>query len=429
MLTKPGSAKTATAGSRGFQGWKIARAGLVIQMIHSGLVFNAFSFFADELRTEFGWSKGVLGGAFAMNRAESGLLGPLQGWMTDRWGSRWVLRLGAVFMALGFLAFSQIQTVVQFYLSFLLIALGSSLAGFLTITVTLVHWFERHRSKALALASMGFALGGILAFAVGVTIDAVGWRNTSLIAAIITPLAILPMAQIFDRRPADVGLTVDGLDPVDAPAPTKRSESTISTVHFTATEAMRTRAFWFISFGHASALLVVGASMAHLDVFLTDETSLGSLHRNFVVGTVPLMMGVGQLIGGYLGDEFDKRIIITIAMLGHGAGLIVLAAASTAPLVWVFVVLHGVAWGLRGPLQQALRADYFGATDFGKIMGFSALIIMLGMTTGPIVAGVVADTTDSFRPAFVGLGIAAGLGSFWFWFATPPAPPVRNVGV
>lgn len=422
---------TSDTTSKKFLGWKIARSGLVIQMLHSGLVFNSFSLFADELRLEFGWSNKVLGGAFALNRAESGLLGPLQGWMTDKWGSRVMLRIGAVIMSLGFVLFSYIDTIAEFYLAYLMIALGSSLAGFLTITVTLVHWFERHRSKALALASMGFALGGVLTFAVGIGIDSLGWRNVARVAAVIVLVIILPMAQRFERRPSDVGMHVDGIDPAEQPdvAAGSNDQTTSSVspaIHFTAGEAMRTRAFWFISFGHAFALLVVGASMAHLAVFLRDETSLGSVQRALVVGTVPFMMGVGQLIGGYLGDEYDKRMLISIAMLGHGGGLLALAAADGPILIWTFVVVHGIAWGLRGPLQQALRADYFGATDFGKIMGFSALIIMTGMVIGPIVAGTVADNTGSFRPAFAGLGVAAGLGSLWFWFAKPPDPPVRD---
>jgi len=412
--------------ARNFHGWKIARGGLVIQMLHSGLVFNAFSLFAVELRDEFGWSSGVLGGAFALNRAESGLLGPIQGWMTDKWGSRIVLQIGAVTMALGFFWFSTIDSVIEFYLAYLLIALGSSLSGFLTITVTLVHWFERHRSKALALASLGFAVGGVLAFGVGLLINRFGWRTTAQLAGLLALVVILFMSRRFERRPEDIGLHVDGIDPDaagndDGSAPRRR----VSSIHFTAAEAMRTRAFWFISLGHAFALLVVGASMAHLAVFLRDETDFGTLHVSLIIGTLPAMMGVGQIIGGLIGDRYDKRYILTGAMLGHGAGLLVLAGAGSVTLIWLFVVLHGVSWGLRGPLQQALRADYFGATDFGKIMGFSSLVIMVGMMVGPIVAGLIDDATGSFRLAFASLGVCAGAGSLWFWFATPPAPPSR----
>ncbi|MEL7208413.1 MAG: MFS transporter [Actinomycetota bacterium] len=153
----------AAEGARPFLGWRMARAGLLIQVIHSGLVFNAFTLFSAQLKEEFGWSNSVFGFAFAMNRAESGLLGPVQGWMTDRYGPRFVLRLGAVVMAAGFLAFSTISSVAGFYLTYLLVAMGSSLGGFITITVAIVHWFEKKRARALALSSMGFAIGGALA--------------------------------------------------------------------------------------------------------------------------------------------------------------------------------------------------------------------------------------------------------------------------
>ncbi len=407
-----------------FNGWRIVRGGFAIQALHSGLVFNAFALIAVELRNEFGWSAGALGAAFALNRAESGLLGPIQGWMTDKWGPRAVLRLGAVIMALGLVAFATLDTLTEFYVFYLLVAAGSSLAGFLGITVAIVNWFERKRARALALAQMGFAVGGAFTFLVGIALQQFGWRITSLLSAALTLAVILPLSRHFDKRPEDIDQFVDGIDPADA-EDGPSLPSTVSRVHFTASEAVRTRAFWFISLGHASALLVVGASMAHLGLYLEEERAFSTLHTAFVVGMLPAMMGVGQLLGGYLGDYVDKRILVTIAMLGHGFGMLLLALASNWILVWLFVLLHGLAWGVRGPIQSALRADYFGATSFGKIMGFSSMIVMLGMVIGPVVAGVLRDRTGDYQLGFVILAVVAGLGSVWFFFATPPTQPER----
>jgi hypothetical protein len=50
--------------------------------------------------------------------------------------------------------------------------------------------------------------------------------------------------------------------------------------------------------------------------------------------------------------------------------------------------------------MQAIRADYFGTSNFGKIMGVSSLIVTLGNTTGPIVAGVLADRTGNYEAGF-----------------------------
>ncbi len=405
------------------------RSSLIIQVLHSGLVFNSFSLFSAALKSEYGWTNSQLGLAFSLNRAESGLLGPLQGWMTDTWGPRVVLRIGAVIMAIGLWLFSMTDSLADLYIFYLLVALGSSLAGFLSITVCIVNWFERKRSRALALGQLGFAVGGVLAAGVGFSIDRLGWRPTLRIAAVATLLIILPLSRHFDRRPSEVGEFVDGIDPDAEGSEELQGGRAVTAVaarpHFTAAEAMRTRAFWFISIGHASALLVVGAAMAHLAVYLDEELHMSSAHRALVVGALPAMMGVGQLIGGALGDRYDKRLLTAGAMVGHGAGLVTLALADGPVLVWTFVLLHGLAWGVRGPLQQAMRADYFGSTDFGKIMGFSSLVIMIGMIFGPIVAGVIADATGSFTIGFLGLAGAATLGAGWFYFATPPTPPSR----
>lgn len=419
-------ALTATRPKAAFNGWRIVRAGFLIQVLHSGLVFNSFSLFSARLKEEYGWTNSQLGLAFSLNRAESGLLGPLQGWMTDKWGPRIVIRIGAVVMAAGLWMFSTLGSLGELYLYYLLVALGSSLAGFLSITVCIVNWFERRRSRALAIGQMGFAVGGVLAAGVGLSIDQLGWRDTSKLAAVAVLVIVLPASRFFDRRPSEVGQFVDGIDPDDPdvelpPAPANGSVPTA--IHFTAREAMRTKAFWYISLGHASALLVVGASMAHLAVYLDEEIHLSGAHVSVVVGALPAVMGLGQIIGGVLGDQYDKRKLTTIAMFGHSSGLVVLALANGPLLVWLFVVLHGLAWGVRGPLQQAMRADYFGATDFGKIMGFSSLVIMTGMIAGPIVAGAMADSTGSFTTGFLVLAGAAGLGAGWFWLATPPAHP------
>jgi MFS family permease len=91
-------------------------------------------------------------------------------------------------------------------------------------------------------------------------------------------------------------------------------------------------------------------------------------------------------------------------------------------MVFAFAVLHGVAWGTRGPLMVAMRADYFGARSFGTIMGFSSLIVMLGMSFGPIFAGLMADIYGDYE---LGLSLLAGfslLGSICFLAALPPEP-------
>lgn len=404
-------------------------AGAVIQALSGALTQQAFGAYVTSLHNQFGWSATALSGAHTFSRVESGLLGPIQGWMMDRFGPQAIMRVGLTLFGLGFIAFSQLQSLWMFYVTFGLVALGSSLGGFMAITVCVVSWFDRYRARALAFSSSGMAIGGLLSALVVLSITEIGWRETSFASGVIVLVVGLPLTFFFKARPEDVGLHVDGLSPEQVKALNEQETSRVNfstDVDFTPREALRTRAFWMISLGHGTSLLVVGAVMVHLVLHLTE----GFGYSSGTVAVVILLMTTcqigGQLVGGYLGDVFSKRILCVVCMFMHGGGLFLVAHSSLLVAAIAFAVLHGAAWGVRGPLMSALRADYFGRTSFSMIMGWSSLVIMFGQILGPLVAGVLYDVTGSYEFGFTVIAIVAALGSVFFFLATPPAPPRRD---
>jgi len=408
-----------------FYGWWIVSAGMVIQILVGGLVMQAFGSYAAVLRSEFGWSKTMLSAGFSMTRVESGILGPFQGWAIDRFGPSTIARIGVFLMTIGFILFSRIQEPWHFFASYFLIAVGSSLAGFMTLTVAIVNWFERRRSLALAFMSSGMAIGGFLVPLIVISMEEIGWRETAFGSGILVFVLGNVLVSFIRHRPEDHGETVDGLLP-ELPRGAGDGggvQSTPIRVDFTAREAMRTRAFWFISLGHASALLVVSAVMVHLVIHVNENLGYSLTEAGFVVALLTGMQIVGMMLAGFLGDRISKRLIIVCCMAAHMLGLLLLAYAVSFVMVVAFATLHGIAWGGRGPLMQAIRADYFGRSSFGTIMGFSSLIVMLGMTAGPIVAGLMADATGSYELGFTILAVLAGMGSVFFILAVPPKRP------
>jgi MFS family permease len=87
--------------------------------------------------------------------------------------------------------------------------------------------------------------------------------------------------------------------------------------------------------------------------------------------------------------------------------------------------LHGFAWGARGPLMQAIRADYFGRSSFGMIMGISSIVVTLGNIVGPMLAGFLADSTGSYQAGFTILAAMTACGSVFFLLCKRPTPPAR----
>jgi PGF-CTERM protein len=161
-------------------------------------------------------------------------------------------------------------------------------------------------------------------------------------------------------------------------------------------------------------------------IHVTERLGYSLQQAGGVVALMTVMQATGQVSGGWLGDRFSKRWIAAGCMLGHAAALMVLALATAFWMVLAFAVLHGLAWGMRGPLMSALRADYFGSASFGTITGLSSMVVMLGMMGGPLLAGILADRTGSYLPGFSVLAALAALGSVAFVRARRPAERRRD---
>src|ERR687891_404809 len=256
---------------RVFYGWWVVAAGFGIESLIGALMFHAYGAYLVLLREEFGWSKTMLSAAFAMARAESGILGPVQGWLTDRFGPRVLIRVGMVIFGLGFILFSRIDGPVAFFVTFFIMALGSSLGGYLPVGVAIVAWFRRRRALALSLSASGMAVGGLLTPLVVLALSRFGWRWTALASGVLILAAGLPLAQVMRRRPEAYGWTPDGDPPQAAPAAAAPARTAPAQRDFTPREALATRAFWYISAGHAAALLVVSAVMVHMIIHVTER--------------------------------------------------------------------------------------------------------------------------------------------------------------
>lgn len=415
--------------ARVFYGWWIVAAGAGMQFLQSAFLGQAYGAYVVVLNEQFGWSKTALAAASSMREAESGILGPLHGWMLDKFGPRKVSATGMVIMAIGFMLFSQVQSLPQFYGAFLVMSIGGSMAGFLTVTFAAVHWFERRRATAISLTSTGFALGGMAVPLTVLLLEGIGWRGTAFLSGVIMLTVGLPLTMLLRHHPQDMGLLPDGDTPEPRPVEVETGEHALAlspqgSSDFTLREAMRTPAFWLISLGHGSALFVVSSMSVHLVSHVRQSQGYSLGEASTIVFLLTAVFMIGNLSGGFLGDRVNKRVLLMTCMAMHCIGLLVLSHAVNLAMVLAFTVIHGLAWGWRGPQMTAIRADYFGRSAFGKIMGVSNMIIIIGTICGPLIAGVMYDQTGNYRLGFDILAGIALTGSIFFLLARKPEKPV-----
>lgn len=406
-----------------FYGWKMVMAASGLQIIQAMMLHQAFGAYVAVLAVEQGWSKTALSGASAMLSVEAALLGPLIGWFLDRFGAQGVIKIGVLMFGLGFIFMSQIDSLTGFYIAVGVIAIGASMAGYFPLNVAVIQWFEKKRARALSFVGLGFALGGVFVPIIAASIEYFGWRETAMGSGIVAILVGYPLASIFRRRPEDFGEVVDGIASKSDGKEKTESEQTTPEPDFTAAQAIRTKAFWLLAVGHGIALIVVMAVNTHAINHMRISLDYTIAQASFFIMLMTMFQVTGVLLGGYLGDKFEKRLVAACCMVLHGTGLFILTYAQGALELVFFAAAHGLAWGLRGPFMQAIRADYFGRKAIGMILGLSAMITALGQSIGPLLAGILGDATGNYELGFNVLSIMALFGAYAFWLAKRPSPP------
>jgi sugar phosphate permease len=319
---------------------------------------------------------------------------------------------------------SQIDSLFSFYGAFIVVALGASLAGFFPINVALIHWFERKRARALSSVQFGFALGGIAMPVVAWSLATFGWRPTAFASGVVIIVLGFPLSLVMRRRPEDFGERVDG-EPAPSPAETAGAgpQPPPPDRDFTAREALRTPAFWLLALGHGFALFVVSAVNVHAITHMKEGLQYSLEAASLVILLQTLSQLGGVVAGWFVGDRYDKRMLSAACMFLHMAGLLSLTYALNHAMVVAYAITHGFAWGLRGPFMQAIRADYFGRSAIGMILGLSFMIVVLGQIGGGMISGILADATGNYRMGFTVVALLAGLGSVFFLLAKKPALP------
>jgi MFS family permease len=232
--------------------------------------------------------------------------------------------------------------------------------------------------------------------------------------------AAIPLSFVIRNRPEDMGL-----EPEDDARPSSRGtaggQRTPASQGLTAQQAVRTPAFWLIAIGHGLTSMIILAIFTHLGLLLKDADFENQVGR--VVTTYTFVAMWAQLIGGYVGDRYSKRLCLFVFTSIQAAAVVLLTFSTQLWMFYAFAVVFGLGFGGRNPLTTSIRGEYFGRGNFGKILGISTIpmnILLLG--AGPF-AGYMYDWQQSYTVAFLVLAGFNFLGGVCFLFARRPQIP------
>lgn len=346
---------------------------------------------------------------FALSRAENGLMGPITGWLLDRYGVRRLMLIGTIFTGVGYILLAQTSTFWAFVFVYLFVVSVGSSTSFMQASTTAINtWFARRRGIAMSINSAAFRLGG--AFMVPLLSVAVlrwGWETAALWVGIGMLVLIAPLSILFKRSPESIGLGPDG-DPLPkqvsgSDAESNSAEITATDDDWTAKDAIRTRAFWVLALGTVLRMSVHGTIFVHFVPILVWKGETQQTAAN-LIGLVALISVPLILYFGWLSDRLGRQKLLAGCYISAASSLLLLNVVDgTWPILLAMILFTGTEIG--SGLNWALVGDLFGRKRFATIRGLLSPIYNVALFSMPILAGWIKDETGSYEIVLIAGGV------------------------
>ena len=430
-----------------FYGWWLTAIAGLVMALTSVPVFHANTVWVVAIESAFPqWSRFQLGLALTMTRVEGGLFGVLEGYLADRFGARRMVMVGLLALSAAFVFFAFTQNFWWFLLAFIFLSMGQGIGGWVPLMTLMNHWFVRHRGLAMGLVMVGMGIGAMtIVPAIAWTSDPevgrlgwmpsapwdlaepvgrLGWRNTALLIATIVFICALVLPRFIYSRPEDKGLYPDGETRAVTAGPEAAAASS-EEAGITVGQALKTQAFWCISFGHGLGSMIILAIMSQFGLLMKDF-GYGVQTTAWIVTLYTAVSIIFQLAGGYIGDRVPKNIALFVFTSLQAGAVVVLVMSSNLAVIALFAVLFGAGFGGRTPLTTAIRGEYFGRASFGKILGISTLPMNAMLLIAGPMAGFMRDQLGNYDLAFLTLAGLNGLGAVLFLISRKPRIPASQ---
>lgn len=373
------------------EGWPALLAAFVgVACGIAGLYFYTVGVMLKPMQADLGWSRAGLSSVLLIGALTLAAIAPLIGMLVDSIGVRRLAGGSMLGLAAGFWMFSKVDgTLANFLILNAVLSIVAAGTSPVVLSRLIVVRFDKARGLALGAALAGMGVSGAVAprLLAGYVADH-GWRAGYQALALVALLAA-PFVMAFASERTDVG------------TPNAPHGATHAGVELRV--AMRSGRFWHVAALFVCVALGVGGVIVHFIPMLTDA-GLPPQRAATVAGLVGVSLIVGRVATGALIDRIFAPHV--------AAGLFAVAALGCFALLWGGIAVApfaaiaiGLAMGAEVDLIGYLVARYFGLRAYGAIYGWQYSAFMIGLALSPLLAGLIFDSTHSYRFAVLGAGI------------------------
>ena len=394
-----------------FPGRWVLGACFTLLTFSSGLGFYGLAVYLQAFSRERQWSVSSISLATTFFFLVGGVAGiPISKFIAKH-DVRIMVLGGATLATVALFSMRFVEHRWQLFVVYIFYALGWSASGMGPVTTVVTRWFHVRRASALAIASTGLSMGGIVVTPfIKWILDSQGIRNGSPWLALIWFLGTVPVTLfLFRAFPQPYGWLPDG-------ARAKPGE--VADISGTPlNDAVKTKFFRAVTFGYIFALGAQVGGALQLVKLVEERTNRSTA----ILATVVLssMSIISRFIAGRIIPRVDMtRFTVGLATL-QGLSMASIALNESRIGLLLSIAVFGITIGNMVMMQSLLLAERFGVRDYPRIAARSGLISFSGTALGPLLLGWLYDVAGGYRAAYLAAAICSLLGAAMFSFAGP----------
>lgn len=402
-----------------FYGWYIVIVAFFGHFMATGMAFYIFNAFINPLCETRNWSRTEINAAPSIGFLISILATFALGFVIKRFGTKWLMTIGAIVAGLSFAVLGMVHNIWLFYLVFAFISLGAAAISGIVANTMVSNWFVLKRGKALGIANSGISFSGVfLPYAAMIIIVKTNIETAFLIIGLMLSI-LAPVAWLVVREyPESYGLRPDGIQQQEGKERQDGSVYSQSRLteengepEWTLARLIRVGAFWKIGIAYGLVAMCAGSIMFQLAPRFI-EIGFDRRQAMLMLALTALLGTCGKYVWGILCDYFEARRVVALSMVLTAMGVLFGLFSDSRLALMLFIICFGFSMGGTMSTHPIITADLFGRDSFAAVYKFLFLFMALE-TIGFIIMGLSFDFTGSYNTAFifyiVTCTIAAGL--------------------
>ena len=386
------------------RGWRSVLASvLCLALGPSVILLMCFGVFVPVLHREFGWSISSISLGATIISLTIMLLSPLQGYLVDRLGSRFVMLVSIPMFGVGVgLLYFLPGDIRVFYAACMLLPILSIGVWPLSFMRMISTWFDQRLGLALGVTNVGAGLGAaVLPLVLGYVFQQHGWRAAYALLAALILFVIWPLAARFIRE-----------NPAVAGSSTART-TLAPAIGLSLPEVVRERPFWALCCSFFFLGILSSGMLTHQVNILMDH---GLTHQQAIY--LQSLLGIssifGRLVAGWLLDRVRISRLMPALLIAAGAACVIYTATVPVALLTVSAFIFGVVIGAEFDVLGYAIRRYQGLRIFGTVYGLVFATFQLGGAIGVTTLGVIRSAAGSYSPALIAFAVVCLLAALVF---------------